>query len=100
MTPFPGTRRRRQHRTHAKFRKTLNNILSVLGKLLRVAVKWKVIAAMPCAIELTKNEKTVHAFYDADAVRRLMDATRNTRERVLVLLLRRDRSRRTRSADH
>lgn len=67
-------------------RKTLNNILSVLGKLLRVAVKWKVIAAMPCAIELTKNEKTVHAFYDADAVRRLIDATRNTRERVLVLL--------------
>ena len=66
--------------------RTLNNILSVLGKLLRIAVKWKVIATMPGAIELTKNEKTVHAFYDADAVRRLIDATRNTRERVLVLL--------------
>jgi len=39
--------------------KTVNNILTVLGKTLRLAVKWKVIGTMPCTIELLRVSNLV-----------------------------------------
>jgi hypothetical protein len=32
----------------SKSRKTVNNVLSVLNKVLKVALRWKVISTMPC----------------------------------------------------
>ena len=34
--------------------KSVNNTLSTLGKLLKVAVEWGVIPAMPCTVRLVK----------------------------------------------
>ncbi|MDC3958524.1 tyrosine-type recombinase/integrase [Polyangium jinanense] len=53
--------------------KTVNNILSVLGKLLRVAVSWEVIHAMPCRIELLKAPKPEKSFLDFDDLDRLVE---------------------------
>jgi hypothetical protein len=55
-------------------RKTVNNVLSTLSKILKVAIKWKELAAMPCAIELFKVSNTVRAFYEFDDYRRLVEA--------------------------
>lgn len=47
-----------------KSRKTVNNVLSALSMLLKVAVKWKVLAAVPCSIELLKVSNLVPRFYE------------------------------------
>jgi hypothetical protein len=46
--------------------KTVNNVLTVLGSTLRVAVKWKPIAAMPCSIDLLKVSNHKLTFYEFD----------------------------------
>jgi integrase len=70
-----------------KSRKTVNNVLSTLSKLLKVAIKWKELAAMPCAIELFKVSNTVRAFYEFDDYRRLVEAAARIDTRTLVLVL-------------
>jgi integrase len=70
-----------------KSRKTLNNVLSVLNKALKVAVKWKVIAAMPCTIELVKVSNLVPRFYEFAEYGRLVDAADKIDARTLVLVL-------------
>jgi hypothetical protein len=55
---------------------TVNNILTVLGNTLRVAVRWKVIAAMPCSINLIARG-------ELPGVRRLGRAVRIHRDAVL-----------------
>jgi integrase len=69
-------------------RKTLNNNLTVLSMLLKVAVKWKVLAAMPCTIELVKVSNTTPEFYEFEDYARLVDAAARigTRELLVVLL--------------
>lgn len=56
--------------------KTVNNVLTVLGKLLRVAVQWDVIPSMPCRIELLKAPKAEKSFYEFDELVRLLEAAR------------------------
>jgi integrase len=56
--------------------KTVNNVLAVLGKLLRVAARWKVIPAMPCSIELLRVTLYPPKFYDFDEYERLRQAAR------------------------
>ena len=58
----------------SKAPKTVNNVLTVLGKTLRVAVKWKVIGTMPCTIELLKVSNLVREFYEFAEYGRLVDA--------------------------
>ncbi len=72
----------------ARSRKTTNNVLSVLGKLLKVAVKWKVLGQMPCTIELVKVSDASPTFYEFEDYARLVEAASKigTRERVVVLL--------------
>ena len=48
----------------AKNRKTVNNVLTVLGKLLKVAMKWKLLSALPCTVELLKVSNSVPRFYE------------------------------------
>jgi integrase len=71
----------------AKSRKTLNNVLTVLNKLLKVAVKWKVIPTMPCTIELVKVNNLVPRFYEYAEYGRLVDAAGKIDARTLVLVL-------------
>jgi hypothetical protein len=44
--------------------KTVNNVVNVLSKLLKVAVEWGVIERMPCSIKLLKTVTPVMAFYE------------------------------------
>jgi len=48
----------------SKSRKTVNNILSTLSMLLKMAVKWKTISCLPCSIELLKVSYGKLRFYE------------------------------------
>ncbi len=65
-------------------RKTVNNVLAVLGKLLKVAVKWKLISKLPCTIELMKVSNLVVKFYEFGQYKRLVEAAARYDERSLV----------------
>jgi integrase len=54
--------------------KTVNNVLTVLNMLLKTAVEWKVIDAMPCRIKLLKVSNLVPHFYEFAEYERLVDA--------------------------
>ncbi|MFN7970964.1 MAG: tyrosine-type recombinase/integrase [Acidobacteriota bacterium] len=56
--------------------KTANNVLTVLGRLLRVAVEWEVIEKMPCSIRLLPVPPRQAAFHDFEAFERLVTAAR------------------------
>jgi len=66
--------------------KTVNNVLTVLGSTLRVAVKWKVIPAMPCAIDLLKVSNLQLTFYEFDEYARLVEAAEAIHLRTLVVV--------------
>jgi integrase len=68
-------------------KKTVNNVLAVLGKLLRIAVKWKVIAKLPCTVELMKVSNLVVKFYEFGQYKRLVEAAERYDVRSLVLVL-------------
>jgi integrase len=67
--------------------KTVNNILTVLSKTLRLAVKWKVIGTMPCTIEWLRVSNLVPKFYEFAEYRRLVNAARATDTRALLVVL-------------
>lgn len=67
--------------------KTVNQILSVLGTMLRVAVRWGVIREMPCRIELLKTSLGPHTFYDFDAFERLVEGSRQIDKFVHAVVL-------------
>jgi integrase len=67
--------------------KTVNNVLTVLGNALRVAVKWKVIATMPCTIDLLKVSNLQLTFYEFDEYARLIRAAEKIDLRTLVVVL-------------
>ena len=52
-----------------KSAKTVNNILAVLGILLKKAVDWDVIDRMPCGIKLLPIEKVGAAFHSTPGLR-------------------------------
>ena len=68
-------------------RKTVNNVLTVLNKLLKVAVKWKVIGNMPCTIELMKVSNLVPRFYEYAEYERLVEAAGKIGPGTLVMVL-------------
>jgi integrase len=71
----------------AKSAKTTNNVLTVLGVLLKKAVEWDVIDRMPCAIRLFAIPKKSMAFHDFDDYEKLVEAAwTNVNTYVLVLL--------------
>jgi integrase len=71
----------------SKAPKTVNNILTVLSKTLRLAMKWKVIGAMPCTFELLKVSNLVPSFYEFAEYQRLVGAARALDPRVLFVVL-------------
>ena len=68
-------------------RKTVNNVLTVLSNVLRVAVKWKIIAQMPCAIDFYKVNNLVPEFYEFEDYQRLVEAAGKINTRTLVAIL-------------
>jgi len=70
-----------------KSRKTVNNVLSVLNKALKVALRWKVIAALPCTIELVKVSSAVPRFYELSEYQQLVEAAARIGTRTLTLVL-------------
>lgn len=74
---------------HGKSSKTVNNVLSVLNTLLKVAVEWDVIDRMPCTIRLLPMAHPSEApFHDFDEYERLIVAARDLdwRAHLIVLL--------------
>ena len=67
--------------------KTVNNVLTVLSKLLKVAVKWKVMKTMPCAIELLKVPAPLPKFYEFSQYRGLVEAAEKVDTQALVVAL-------------
>jgi integrase len=67
--------------------KTVNNILTNLSKLLKVAVEWKVIPAMPCRVRLLKAGKPVVEFYEPEEYRRLVEAANRHDPRAFIVVL-------------
>jgi integrase len=67
--------------------KTVNNILTVLGKTLRLGVKWKVLGGMPCTIELLRVSNVVPGFYEFAEYGRLVTAARVVDARALLVVL-------------
>lgn len=71
-----------------KTAKTVNNILTVLNTLLRIAVEWKVIDRMPCRIQLLRVARTQADFFDFDEYSMLIEAGKAVgAEAHLVVLL-------------
>ncbi len=68
--------------------KLTNNVLTVLGKLLKVARDWGVIDKMPCEVRLLPAPTGASSFHDFDELKRLREAAREDDPRTeLVVLL-------------
>ena len=67
---------RLKNRLGAKAPKTVNNVLTTLNMLLKVAVEWGVIDEMPCTIRLLKVPRVTMAFHDFEAFGRIVEAAR------------------------
>jgi integrase len=70
-----------------KSAKTTNNVLTVLGVLLKKAVEWNVIDGMPCTIRLLKVPKGSMAFHDFDEYEKLVLASAKTDMNTYLLVL-------------
>jgi integrase len=70
-----------------RHRKTVNNVLTVLSNVLRVAVKWKVLTVMPCAIDFYKVQNLLAQFYEFEDYERLVEAAGKIDIRTLVAIL-------------
>lgn len=68
--------------------KTVNNVLTVLNTLLRVAVEWDVIAYVPCRIRLLPTPLPQPRLHDFDEYERLVEAAKriDARAHLAVLL--------------
>jgi len=67
--------------------KTVNNVLTVINKLLKVAVKWNAIERLPVQIELLKVPPTSLPFYDDFQYERLVKAAEEIDWRILTVVL-------------
>lgn len=67
--------------------KTVNNVLTVLNKLLKVAVEWGKLPAMPCRIRLLKTAKPVVEFYEDEVYERLVESGEKVDARTHIIAL-------------
>ncbi len=71
----------------AKAPKTVNNVLTVLNTMLKVATEWSVIDQVPCTIRLLKVPEHEAQFHDFDAYARLVEVAPRVDERALIIVL-------------
>lgn len=68
--------------------KTVNNVLSVLGRIRKCALKWHVVDAWPLNLDLLKVAPAEYEWYEVHDYRRLVDGARKCgNENLLVVLL-------------
>lgn len=67
--------------------KTVNNVLSTLGKMLRVAEEWEIISKLPCRVKLLKQQPPEMEFYDFVEYARLVEAAEKIDDRIHVGVL-------------
>ena len=97
LTPLLGTKRldaitnedvqRLKRALSARAPKTVNNVLSVLSTLLKVAVEWNKIERVPCTIRLLKVPKPAAVFHDFATYDRLVEKARGTDRNALLIVL-------------
>ena len=71
----------------AKAASTVNNALTCLSTMLRVALEWRVIAEMPCRIKLLKVVRGPGRFFDFDQYARLVAAAAKIDPRAHIMML-------------
>ena len=76
-----------KHTLGNKSPKTVNNVLTVLSKLLKTAVEWEAIERVPCAIRLLPIPRSSAGFYDFDEYERLVEAAAHDKQAHLIVLL-------------
>jgi integrase len=76
-----------KHALRERKPKTVNNVLTVLNKLLKTAVEWDVLERMPCAIRLLPLPKSSAGFHDFDDYERLVAAAKSDASAYLIVLL-------------
>jgi integrase len=67
--------------------KTVNNVLTVLGVLMKKAIEWNVIDRMPCTIRLLNVPKASMAFHDFDEYEKLVKAAARVDLNTYVIVL-------------
>lgn len=67
--------------------KTVNNILSVLSRVLHCAVEWSLLPSMPCRIELLPTDDTPPKWYERHEYRRMVDSAALLSSAHLCLVL-------------
>ena len=67
--------------------KTVNNVLTTLNTLLRMAVEWGVITEMPCTMRLLKAPRPAMAFHDFPAYEQLVEAAEAMDANAYVIVL-------------
>ena len=76
-----------KHALRERAPKTVNNVLTVLNKILKTAVEWDVLDRMPCAIRLLPLPKGSAAFHDFDDYERLVAVAKPDPTAYLIVLL-------------
>ncbi|MFN7970776.1 MAG: site-specific integrase [Acidobacteriota bacterium] len=67
--------------------KTVNNVLTVLSKLLKTAVEWEVLDRMPCVIRLVPVAPSHASFHDFEDYERLVEKARKDGRNTYVAVL-------------
>src|SRR5207245_3001971 len=78
---------RLKHRLHGKSIKTVNNVLTVLSKMLKVAVEWGEIQTLPCTVRLLKTSDGSIRFWDFAEYERLVEAASRVDARAHLAVL-------------
>ena len=76
-----------KNRLSAKAPKTVNNVLTTLNTLLRVAKEWRVIQEIPCQIRLIKAPRPAMAFHDFPEYERLVDVAHASDATAYLIVL-------------
>ncbi len=97
LVPFLGSKRldairnedvqRLKTQLRSKAPKTVNNVLTVLSTLLKVAVEWNIIDQVPCSVRLLPAPPPVAAFHDFDAFERLVEAAAGEADGTALLVV-------------
>ena len=67
--------------------KTVNCVLTVLSKLLKVAVDWKELASMPLSVKMVKAPDPELPFYDFEEFEQLVEGAGKAGADVLAFVL-------------
>ena len=67
-------------------RKTVNNVLGILGHTLKTAVRWKAIDRLPCTVTMLRVPGGLPKFYDFEDYKRLVEVARGQDGRAHLIV--------------